>query len=104
MSAVIQPRREHEDFGLKLDPQVREDARRRLLSVKGHVEGILRMLESDHVYCVDVLKQLKAVDGALNKIGDLTLKSHLKSHVVTQHQRGEEERVIEELMEILKYR
>jgi DNA-binding FrmR family transcriptional regulator len=90
--------------GLRLDPEVREDARRRLLSVKGHVEGILRMLESEQVYCVDVLKQMKAVDGALNKIGDLVLRSHLKNHVVTAHERGDEERVVAELMEILKYR
>jgi len=90
--------------GLRLDPAVREDARRRLLSVKGHVEGILRMLESEQVYCVDVLKQMKAVDGALDKIGDLILKSHLHNHVVTAHERGDEQRVVDELMEILKYR
>lgn len=90
--------------GLRLDPPVREDARRRLLSVKGHVEGILRMLENEQVYCVDVLKQMKAVDGALNKIGDLVLRSHLENHVVTAHERGDEARVVNELMEILKYR
>jgi DNA-binding FrmR family transcriptional regulator len=89
---------------LRLDPAVREDARRRLLSVRGHVEGVLRMLENEQVYCVDVLKQIKAVDGALNKIGDLVLKCHLKRHVVTAHERGDEERIVEELMEILKYR
>jgi CsoR family transcriptional regulator, copper-sensing transcriptional repressor len=90
--------------GLRLDPAVREDARRRLLSVKGHVEGILRMLEDEKVYCGDVLKQIKAVDGALDKIGQLVLRSHLKHHVVTAHERGDEDRILEELMEILKYR
>lgn len=92
------------DCGLRLDPDVSENARRRLLSVKGHVEGILRMLENEQVYCVDVLKQVKAVSGALNKLGDLVLKSHLRSHVVTAHERGDEDKVVEELMEILKYR
>lgn len=90
--------------GLRLDPPVRENARRRLLSIRGHVEGILRMLENDQVYCVDVLKQIKAVDGALNKVGELILKSHLRNHVATAHERGDEEQIIEELMEILKYR
>jgi len=90
--------------GLRLDPAVRENARRRLLSVKGHVEGILRMLEDERVYCGDVLKQIKAVDGALDKIGQLVLQSHLKHHVVTAHERGDEDRILEELMEILKYR
>jgi DNA-binding FrmR family transcriptional regulator len=90
--------------GLRLDPVVREDARRRLLSVRGHVEGILRMLAEDSVYCVDVLKQLKAVDGALDKVGALILHSHLKRHVVTAHERGDEDRIVSELLEILKYR
>ncbi len=90
--------------GLRLDPAVREDARRRLLSVKGHVEGVLRMLEDERVYCVDVLKQLKAVEGALQKVGGQVLRSHLENHVVTAHDRGDEARVVDELMEILKYR
>jgi len=93
-----------EHCALKLDPVVREDARRRLLSVKGHVEGVLRMLENDQVYCVDVLKQMKAVNGALSKVGDLVLRSHLKDHVVTAQQRGDTDQIIEELMEVLKYR
>jgi len=90
--------------GLRLDPAVREDARRRLLSVRGHVEGILRMLADESVYCVDVLKQLKAVDGALDKVGAMVLHSHLKRHVVTAHERGDQDRIVGELLEILKYR
>lgn len=90
--------------GLRLDSSVRENARNRLLSVKGHVEGILRMLEDEKVYCGDVLKQIKAVEGALDKIGNLVLHSHLKHHVVTAHERGDEDRILAELMEILKYR
>jgi len=90
--------------GLRLDPEVRDDAGRRLRSVRGHVEGILRMLEDDSVYCVDVLKQLKAVAGALDKVGALVLHSHLKRHVVTAHERGDEDRIVAELIEILKYR
>lgn len=89
---------------LHLDPAVREDARRRLLSVKGHVEGVLRMLEDEKVYCVDVLKQLKAVEGALQKVGGQVLRSHLTNHVVTATARGDEARMVDELMEILKYR
>ena len=90
--------------GLRLDPSVRDNARRRLLSVKGHVEGILRMLEDEKVYCVDVLKQLKAVDGALDKVGGIVLHSHLKRHVVTAHERGDQDQIVAELVELLKYR
>jgi DNA-binding FrmR family transcriptional regulator len=90
--------------GLRLDPTTREDARRRLLSIKGHVEGILRMLEDETVYCVDALKQIKAVNGALEKVAGLVLKSHLRDHVVTAQQRGDVDEIVEELMEVLKYR
>jgi DNA-binding FrmR family transcriptional regulator len=90
--------------GLRLDPEVREDARRRLLSVRGHVEGILRMLEDERVYCVDVLKQLKAVTGGLDRVGGLVLQSHLRNHVVTAHERGDEAAIVDELLELLKYR
>ncbi|MBA1147121.1 metal-sensitive transcriptional regulator [Ectothiorhodospiraceae bacterium WFHF3C12] len=95
---------DHTDCGLNLDPQIKEDARRRLLSVKGHVDGVARMLERDEVYCVDVLKQVSAIEGALRKVGDLVLRSHLRNHVVTAHERGDTDAIVAELMEVLKYR
>jgi len=90
--------------GLRLGDAARANARRRLLSIKGHVEGITRMLDEDCMYCVDALKQIKAVQGALAKVGDIVLRSHLRDHVVTAAQRGDDEQTIEELMEVLKYR
>lgn len=90
--------------GLRLDPETRGKARQRLLSVKGHVEAVLRMLDDESLYCVDALKQVKAVAGAMDKVGDLILRSHLKDHVVTAAQRGDAESVVQELMDVLKYR
>ena len=89
---------------MHLDPATREEAVRRLRSAKGHLEGVLRMLDDPSVYCVDVLKQIRAVNGALVKVGDLVLRSHLRDHVVTAGQRGDTEQIIAELMEVLKYR
>ena len=93
-----------ECHGLHLDPKIREDTRRRLLSIKGHVEGILRMLDDETVYCVDALKQIKAVNGALDKVGALVLRSHLRDHVVNAQERGDVDEIVDELMEVLKYR
>lgn len=89
---------------LSIAPSTREDATTRLRSIKGHVEGLLRMMERDDVYCVDALKQIKAVNGALSKTGDMILRCHLKHHVVTAYERGDEDTIIAELMELLKYR
>jgi DNA-binding FrmR family transcriptional regulator len=88
---------------LRLDPKVRQDARNRLLSARGHLEAILKMLEGEP-YCVDVLKQIKAVQGALDKVGDMVLKSHLEHHVASAALRGDAQQMVEELMEVLKYR
>jgi CsoR family transcriptional regulator, copper-sensing transcriptional repressor len=94
----------HCENGLRLDPDTRKDVSNRLLSIRGHVEGVLRMLESESIYCVDVLKQIKAVEGALDKVGGLVLKSHLKDHVVNAAERGDSDVIVNELMEVLKYR
>ena len=39
-----------------------------------------------------------------SKTSDLVLRSHLKHHVVTAHQRGDEDAIVAELMEVLRYR
>lgn len=90
--------------GLHLDPDIRKDVGRRLLSVRGHIEGVIKMLENESIYCVDVLKQVKAVQGALDKVGDLILISHLKNHVTTAALRGDSDKIVAELTEVLKYR
>ncbi len=95
----LQPR----DY-LHLDESVRRDASLRLKTVRGHIDGIVRMLDEDAHYCVDVLKQLKAVTGALNKVTDAVLRSHIRDHVTTAAQRGDTDAIVDELMEALKYR
>lgn len=89
---------------LSIDSTIRNDATIRLRSIRGHVDGILRMLDDEDVYCVDALRQIKAVQGALAKTSDQILRGHLKHHVVTAHERGDEDTIVEELMELLKYR
>lgn len=89
---------------LHLDAQTRADSILRLKSAKGHLEGVLRMLEDPDVYCVDVLKQISAVQGALSKVGEGVLRSHIRDHVTTATERGDAEQIVSELMEALKYR
>jgi CsoR family transcriptional regulator, copper-sensing transcriptional repressor len=89
---------------LHLDPGTRDDATRRLKSVRGHVEGVLRMLDDPSVYCVDVMKQVSAVQGALRKVSDAVLRAHIRDHVATAALRGDTEHIVDELMEALKYK
>ena len=93
----------HDHSCLHLDDNTRKDAALRLKSAKGHLEGILRMLEDPDIYCVDVLKQVKAVQGALAKVNDKVLRAHVRDHVATASERGDTDTIVDELMEALKY-
>lgn len=101
VAQTLEPAAHH---GMHLDPDVRKDVTRRLRIANGHLEGVLRMLDDPSVYCVDVLKQVKAVQGALGKVNEAVLRSHVRDHVVTAAQRGDADVIVDELMEALKYR
>lgn len=89
---------------LCMPAEEREAAKKRLATAKGHLEGIQRMLENHDVYCVDVMRQLKAVMGGLEKARDVVLEGHLRNHVATAQARGDAPTLIKELMDVLKYR
>jgi DNA-binding FrmR family transcriptional regulator len=92
------------DACLHLDPDTRRATALRLKSARGHLDGIVRMLEDPSVYCVDVLKQIKAVQGALARANGVVLRAHVRDHVATASQRGDTEAIVDELMDALKYR
>lgn len=92
------------DDCLHLDAETRKDAVRRLKGAHGHLAGVLRMLDKPDVYCVDVMKQLSAVQGAITKVNDKVLRSHIKDHVSTAILRGDTDHIVDELMEALKYK
>ncbi len=78
------------------------DVTARLKNVEGHVRGIERMVEQDE-YCIDIIRQIQAVQAALNKISSMVLEGHLNSCLITAV-RGddpdERERVLKEIGEI----
>ena len=49
----------------------------RLRSAQGHLDAVIRMAEDDR-YCVDVLHQLSAVQGALDHVRRDILEAHLR--------------------------
>ena len=80
------------------------DALTRMKTIEGHVHGIVKMLE-DEKYCIDIIKQIQAVQAALNKVSTLILDNHLKSCLTTAV-RGddvdERERVLSEIAEVFE--
>ena len=59
-----------------------EDAVKRLKTIEGHVRGIEQMVENG-VYCIDVIKQIQAVQAALDKVSNIILEGHLHTCVIT---------------------
>ncbi|MBP7693761.1 MAG: metal-sensitive transcriptional regulator [Anaerolineales bacterium] len=85
-----------------MEDKHKTDVVRRLKSISGHVKGIERMLEDD-AYCIDVIKQIQAVQAALNKVSAQLLENHLNSCVVTAIQSDnpqERERVLDEIADV----
>ena len=77
---------------------------RRLKTVEGHLRGVIRMVEED-AYCIDIIRQIQAVEAALNKVSSKILEDHLNSCVITAIQgndRKERERVLKEITEVFE--
>lgn len=80
------------------------DTLNRLKTVEGHVRGIERMVEED-AYCIDIIRQIQAVQSALNKISSSVLENHLNSCLITAvrgDDMAERERVLKEIGEIFE--
>lgn len=88
---------------LCMPEDARKRASRRLSIARGHLDSIVRMLDDPDAYCVDVLRQIKAVQGALDGAASVVLRGHLEAHVATAATRGDVQDMVDELMDVLKY-
>ena len=80
------------------------DTLRRLKTIEGHLRGIIRMVDED-AYCIDVIRQIQAVESALNKVSTRILEGHLNSCVITAiegQDQSERERVLKEITEVFE--
>ncbi len=83
----------------------RDKVQRRLKSIAGHVRGIEKMV-ADDAYCIDVIKQVQAVQAALSKVSAEILDGHLQTCLTTAI-RGENpeerQRVLREIQEVFEW-
>ncbi len=70
---------------------------KRLKNIEGHIHGIVTMAEND-AYCIDLIRQVQAVQAALGKVNKLILENHLNSCVTTAIQSD----VVEDRRKVLK--
>lgn len=94
---------DHEDTGsLAENEAAKVNAVNRIRTIKGHVQGIERMIDEDR-YCIDILKQIASVESQLSKLAATISESHMKHCIREAVEQGQGDRKIEELMEVLKY-
>ena len=75
---------------------------RRVRTVEGHLRGIERMLDED-AYCIDVIRQIQAVQSALTKISVDVLDEHLKIclvDAVTAENGRDKNQLLKEITEV----
>lgn len=80
----------------------KKDSIHRLKNIEGHIRGIQKMVENDE-YCIDIIRQILAVQGGLSKVSAKILNEHLHACLITAV-RGEDpderERVLREIAEV----
>lgn len=85
-----------------MDDVTKKAVTQRIASAAGHLKGIERMVQDD-IYCIDVIKQVQAVQAALNKVTSMILDNHLHTCVTTairNDEVDERERVLQEITSV----
>lgn len=80
---------------------IKKAALRRLSLIRGQVEGLSRMVDSER-YCVDIITQASAIKEALSGVEDLVLKNHLDTHVLHQMRTGRGKKAAAEILKVYK--
>lgn len=73
----------------------------RLKIVKGHIDKVLQMAESNE-YCIDIINQSRAVQHALRETDVVLLENHLQTCAVDLVKKGQAEQAVGEIMKIFR--
>ncbi|AEJ41764.1 hypothetical protein TPY_3612 [Sulfobacillus acidophilus TPY] len=85
-----------------MEPGLKEDAALRLKVAVGHLESVRKMVDQD-VYCVNIMKQLAAVQASLEQVQRILLRNHLLTCVSDAVSQGFGPQIIDELVDAMKY-
>ena len=85
-----------------MKPQHKRDALLRLKTVRGHLDGVIAMVEREE-YCPDLMKQVAALQSSLERVNRVLLQNHLETCVTEAIAAGSGDAKIAELLEALRY-
>lgn len=82
-----------------MQTHVKSEAFRRLRTARGHLESVIRMIESEK-YCIEILQQSLAVQAALRAIDNTILKGHLEEHASHAMHSKDKDKAIREIIDV----
>jgi CsoR family transcriptional regulator, copper-sensing transcriptional repressor len=85
-----------------MDPGHKRDALLRLKTVRGHLDGVIRMVEGE-AYCPELMKQVAAAQASLERVNRILLQNHLETCVTEAIQSGGGSAKIAELIDALRF-
>jgi CsoR family transcriptional regulator, copper-sensing transcriptional repressor len=80
----------------------KRDALLRLKTVRGHLQGVIRMVEAE-AYCPDLMKQVAAAQASLERVNRILLRNHLETCITEAIQAGGGSEKIAELIDALRF-
>lgn len=87
---------------LAKEVNLKASIKQRLRTAVGHLSAVERMVEGEQ-YCIDILKQIAAVQASLSKVAHALADSHMKHCVREAIEASKGEAKVDELLETLKY-
>lgn len=82
----------------------KQDNSTRLKTIEGHIRGVQRMVDED-AYCIDIIRQIHAIQSALSKISINILDNHLNSCLISAvrgDDQVEQDRVLQEIIDVFE--
>jgi DNA-binding FrmR family transcriptional regulator len=82
----------------------KEEILKRARIASGHLDGVVKMIERGD-YCIDIIRQIQAVQASLSRLSGKILENHLETCVATAV-RGDNlesrEKVLQEIAEVFQ--
>lgn len=85
--------------GVPRNQSVNSQVLHRMKIARGHLDKVIKMTE-DGEYCIDIVQQSIAVQGALRKVDEVMLKNHMETCVADSIKHGKSEEIIDEVMKV----
>lgn len=84
-----------------MDAETKQQALGRLRRIVGQIQGVQRMVEEEK-YCVDILLQISAVQGALEQVSKILMTRHIERCVQDSLRAGSERERSQKIDELVR--